>query len=176
MPYKKIPCPQCGQPKSAKAKTCRACLVPYERTPEWRAAMSARKSGIQPRGTGWTHSPETVAKMKSVWTEERREAKRKEVLARNPQARYHGLSSKEAARLVRRIGRCERCQHDGSESRLGVHHKNRDKHDQRLENLEVLCHRCHMQEHASAGETGFDSMWRKRKTIQDSTKASRPVS
>ena len=107
--------------------------------------------------------PKVGKKIEAWWTEERRQVKREEVLGRNPNARYHGLSCKSAARLVARIGRCERCNHDGSESRLDVHHKNRDKHDQRLENVEVLCHRCHMQEHAEAGETGFDLMWRKRK-------------
>ena len=77
-------------------------------------------------------------------------------------ARYHGLSCKEAARFVHRIGHCERCNHDGSESRLGVHHRDRDKHNQSIGNLEVLCHRCHMQEHAEAGETGWQVYHRKR--------------
>jgi 5-methylcytosine-specific restriction endonuclease McrA len=100
--------------------------------------------------------PEVGKKISEWWTPERREAKRQESMSRNPNARYHGLSAKSAARLVARIGRCERCHHDGSESRLECHHRNRNKHDQRLENLEVLCHRCHMQEHAEAKETGWD--------------------
>ena len=106
---------------------------------------------------------EVAKKIAAWWTEERREAKRQEILTRNPEARYHGLSAKEAAKLVQQIGHCERCQHDGSESRLGVHHKNRNKHDHRPKNIEILCHRCHMQEHAKAGETGWDSYHRKRR-------------
>ena len=102
-----------------------------------------------------------------MWTAERKELKRREMLRRNPNARYHGLSAKSAAHLVKRIGHCENCGHDGSRSRLGVHHANRDKHDHSLENLEILCHRCHMQEHAKAKETGWDSYHRKRKMNQD---------
>lgn len=110
--------------------------------------------------------PEVGKKIQAWWTEERREKRRQEARARNPNARYHGLSAKEAKKLVQRIGHCERCQHDGSESRLDVHHKDRDKHNHQLENIEILCHRCHMQEHASKGETGWDSYHRKRKTNQ----------
>lgn len=150
---------------SPTAQQCRKCKPTYERTPETLAKMSASLRGKPHPSMQGKKRPEIGKKIQEWWTPERREAKRQETMARNPDARYHGLSAKEAARLVRRIGRCERCNHDGSKSRLGVHHKNRDKHDQRLENIEVLCHRCHMQEHASAGETGFDSMWRKRKSI-----------
>ncbi len=42
---------------------------------------------------------------------------------------------------------CERCQHDGSESRLERHHRDRDVYNNVLENLEVLCDRCHTEEH-----------------------------
>jgi 5-methylcytosine-specific restriction endonuclease McrA len=86
-----------------------------------------------------------------------------EVLARNPDARYHGLSAKEAARLVREAGQCSRCGHDGSESRLDIHHIDRDKQNQAPENLEILCHRCHMREHAAAGETGWDRYHQKQR-------------
>lgn len=100
--------------------------------------------------------PDVAAKIQSWWTPERREAKRQEMLKRNPSARYHGLSCKAAARIVRSVGRCQRCGHDGSESRLGIHHKDRNKRNQRPSNLEVLCHRCHMREHADQHETGWD--------------------
>jgi len=39
---------------------------------------------------------------------------------------------------------CERC---GSVKKLQVHHKNEDRYDNRLENLETLCCRCHRQHH-----------------------------
>ena len=134
----------------------------YVRTEEHRAKMSAALKG-KPHPWILGHKrPAVGRKIAAWWTPERREAKRQEMLGRNPNARYHGLSSKSAARLVKRIGRCERCHHDGTESRLDIHHRNRDKHDQRLENLEVLCHRCHMQEHRD--EIGWAAYHAKRRT------------
>jgi len=161
MPRKKIPCPKCGQPMAATSAACRACSVPYERTPEVRRKLSDAASKPRPKARG-QRRPKAAKAIRRWWTPERREAKRQEMLKRNPDARYHGLSAKAAARLVQRIGQCEACGHDGSKSRLEVHHKNRDKHDHRLENLIVLCHRCHMQEHAAAGETGWDAYHRNR--------------
>lgn len=169
MPRRKVPCPMCDGCMSAGAQMCRACRNqhPYERTDNHRQRMSEALSGKPRPHLRGKKRPDISQALRRWWTPERREAKRQEMLGRNPGARYHGLSAKSAARLVARIGRCERCGHDGSESRLGIHHRNRDKHDHRLENLEVLCHRCHMQEHASRGETGFHSMWRKHRMNQD---------
>ena len=160
MPYKKVPCPVCGKPKSRHAKTCRSCSVPYERTDEWRQNMSQRLKGKSPRGVGWQHSEATRQKMKDVWTSERREMKRKEMLARNPYSIYHGLSCKAAQKIRQAIGHCENC---GSTQNLDIHHLNGDKHDHSLHNLTVLCHQCHMREHANQKETGWDSYWKKRK-------------
>jgi len=119
--------------------------------------------------TGRTHDyrsastrPDVAAKIQAWWTPERRAAKRAEALQRNPSARYHGLSSKEAARIVRSVGRCQQCAHDGSTSRLGIHHRDRNKRNQRTSNLEVLCHRCHMQEHRN--EIGWAAYHAKRQT------------
>lgn len=147
---------------AATAEQCRKCKPTYQRTDAHRAAMSATQAGKPKPWLKGQKRPKVARKIAAWWTPERREARRQQSLQRNPNARYHGLSAKSAASLVRRIGRCERCQHDGSDSRLGVHHKNRDKHDQRLENLEVLCHRCHMQEHAKAGEIGWSRYHQKR--------------
>ncbi len=135
--------------------------------------MSAALAG---RSCPWAKGkkrPDVGRKIAAWWTEERKEAKRQEMLGRNPNARYHGLSAKSAARLVQRIGYCERCNHDGSVSRLGIHHQNRDKHDHRLENLEILCHQCHMKDHAAKGETGWGAYHRKRKTTPCSPNTSR---
>jgi len=128
----------------------------YERTPEHRAKMSAAQTGKRHDWRSGSTRPDIAAKIQGWWTPERREAKRQEMLLRNPSARYHGLSAKEAKRIVRSVGRCQRCGHDGSESRLDIHHKDRNKQNQKPSNIEVLCHRCHMQEHAQAGETGWD--------------------
>ena len=116
----------------------------YERTPEHRAKMSAALQGKKHDWRSGSTRPDVAAKIQAYWTPERREAKRQEMLKRT------------AARIVKSVGRCQRCDHDGSESRLGIHHKDRNKKNQKPSNLEVLCHRCHMQEHATAGETGWD--------------------
>mgnify|MGYP001558574251 CR=1 FL=1 len=158
MPRKKVPCPKCGRLKSQEAELCRACKPSYERTPESRAKMSAALKG-KPKPTGWKHSEETKIKMRKHWTAERKEQKRQEVLARNPLARYHGLSCRAAKRLREAAGHCELC---GSTRRLDIHHRDRNKRNQALSNLQVLCHRCHMQEHAKTKETGWDSYHRKR--------------
>ena len=94
--------------------------------------------------TGQKDSPETLAKKRAYWTPERKEQRRIEMLKRNPKARYHGLSCKAAKRLVLAVGACQRC---GGKKRLGVHHRDRNKHNQTPANLEILCHRCHMREH-----------------------------
>lgn len=110
--------------------------------------------------TGQHDSPETIAKKRAYWTPERREERRRQALAKNPKARYHGLSTKQARRLVVAVGACQRC---GGKKRLSVHHRDRDKHNQTPANLEILCHRCHMNEHARTKETGWDSYHRNRK-------------
>ena len=128
--------------------------------------MSERLKGRKHDYRSASTRPDVAAKIAAWWTPERREAKRQEMLRRNPRARYHGLSAKAAARIVKSVGRCQRCDHDGSRSRLGIHHIDRDKHNQKPSNLEVLCHRCHMQEHAEAKETGWDRYHQRRRSNQ----------
>ena len=166
MPRKKIPCPECGQPMAATSKTCRKCVVPYERTPEHCQAMSVRQLGVPKLKLRGRKRPKVGKKIQAWWTAERREAKRQEMAKFHSTRPNRGLTKRELAALAHKVGRCEHCGGDGSESRLDVHHQNRDRRDNRMENLTVLCHRCHIQEHALAGETGFHSMWRKRKMIR----------
>ncbi len=44
--------------------------------------------------------------------------------------------------------KCERCNYS-KYAILQVHHKNRNRHDNRLENLELVCPNCHYEEHSS---------------------------
>lgn len=44
---------------------------------------------------------------------------------------------------------CERCGFDKHEAAIIVHHKNKDRSDNTLDNLEVLCANCHAIEHWS---------------------------
>ena len=124
--------------------------------------MSERLKGRKHDYHSASTRPAVAAKIQAYWTPARREEKRQEMLKRNLAARYHGLSAKAAVQIVRAVGSCQRCSYDGSESRLGIHHKDRNKRNQKPSNLEVLCHRCHMQEHAKAGETGWQSYHQRR--------------
>ena len=164
MPYKKVPCPTCQRPMDGRSSHCRKCKPTYERTPAHKERMSAVLTGKPKPYLRGRPRPDHAETMREWWTSQRREKRAAEMLSRNPNARYHGLSANAAARIVRAAGKCARCNHDGSVSRLGVHHRNRDKRDQSPENLEVLCHRCHMAEHAAAGETGWDRYHQRRKT------------
>jgi hypothetical protein len=115
--------------------------------------------------TGQKDSPETIERKRAYWTPERREQRRQQMLQRNPAAIYHGLSHRMAKRMCQLVGHCERCH---SPEQLDVHHRDRDKHNHTPSNLEILCHRCHMQDHAAQGETGWDSYHQKRKSHPDS--------
>jgi len=126
--------------------------------------MSALTAGKPKPHLQGRKRPEHSRQMREWWDEQRREEKRQEMLRRNPAARYHGLSARAAAALVAQVGQCQRCSHDGSTSRLEVHHIDRDKRNQAPENLLILCHACHMQDHAQAGETGWHAYHRRRRT------------
>jgi 5-methylcytosine-specific restriction endonuclease McrA len=134
----------------------------YERTPEHRARMSEALKGKPHIYRSASTKPEVASKIASWWTPERREAKRQAMLARNPQARYHGLSASEAAKLRASVGACQNCGATRADGRLDIHHRDRDKRNQAPENLAVLCHRCHMQIHSDAGEMGWSRYHRKR--------------
>lgn len=53
------------------------------------------------------------------------------------------------------LSACERCGFDRDKAILGVHHKDRDRHNNELTNLEVLCPNCHSMEHAKHVAHGF---------------------
>jgi 5-methylcytosine-specific restriction endonuclease McrA len=116
--------------------------------------MSAALTGKPHNWRSGSTNPKVAKKIQQWWTPERREAKRQELLKRNPDAIYHGLSCRGAAKIRKKIGQCQRC---GSPKRLHIHHKDRNKKNQETTNLEVLCLICHRLEHR--GEK------RKRKTL-----------
>jgi len=152
MPYAKVPCPKCGRPKSAEAELCRACKPTYERSPEHRRKLSKSLAGKAKPWLRGKKRPGHAKWMRDWWTPERRKEMSDRQLAQNPLARYHGLSCRGAKAVRQALSRCEKCGHDGSESRLDAHHRNGNKRDQSLANLVVLCHRCHMQLHSLQGD------------------------
>src|SRR3990167_2980963 len=156
MPSPKHPCPDCGQP--TRATRCRSCPAPYERTDAHRAKMTAALKGRPHNWRSGSTQTNVARKIQKWWTPERKEAKRLEMLQRNPNSRYHGLSARAAKRLTVAAGKCSRCPWT---KRLDIHHKDRDKRNQSPENLEVLCHRCHMQEHRH--EIGWAAYHRNRR-------------
>lgn len=46
------------------------------------------------------------------------------------------------------VEKCQRCGFEESPEILGVHHRDRDRRNNAMENLEVLCPNCHSMEHA----------------------------
>lgn len=53
--------------------------------------------------------------------------------------------------------KCVRCGFDAEPKILGVHHKDRNRKNNTLENLEVLCPNCHSLEHAKHTPHSFNS-------------------
>jgi IS30 family transposase len=58
----------------------------------------------------------------------------------------HKYKDGKSSRLYRTVITKDKCRKCGTTDDLGIHHKNDDHYDNRLENLEVLCNRCHMSE------------------------------
>jgi len=53
------------------------------------------------------------------------------------------------------VEKCERCGFDEPKQILGIHHKDRNRHNNELSNLEVLCPNCHSMEHMKHVSHGF---------------------
>jgi len=53
------------------------------------------------------------------------------------------------------LNSCERCGYDAEKSILGVHHKDRNRKNNSIQNLEVLCPNCHSLEHMKHVCHGF---------------------
>lgn len=51
--------------------------------------------------------------------------------------------------------KCNRCGYDKIKSVLEIHHKDRDRSNRKVDNLEILCPTCHQEEHFIAGDGRF---------------------
>lgn len=165
----KHPCESCGLP--TRRPLCRKCKPPYARTPEHNRLMSDRTTGI--RRPGWKPAstrPEIAEKIRATWTPERREAARLRGLKMSldqawrlrcglpgelnpmwedgrtaiPYARGWTRKAKAIA-WDRAAHRCELCQSDKPRD---THHKDFRKDNHSLDNLQVLCRKCHKRLHA----------------------------
>ena len=143
----------------------------YERTPEHRKRMSLATKGKPKAYPSASERPEVAEKIRRAWTAEMREAARCRGLrnAANPEWRLKiamslaeelnprweggrsvspyspGFGSK-----VRQLVRCRdgfACRQCGSTNHLCVHHKDFQKNNHDIENLELLCRKCHTRSH-----------------------------
>ena len=65
------------------------------------------------------------------------------------------------------IKNCERCEYNEHPEILIVHHRDRDRRNNDLTNLEILCPNCHALEHASESINGFFHKSTRRKRGKD---------
>jgi len=80
-------------------------------------------------------------------------------MRKRPEEVTRGIASRHARRL-KPAQPCERC---GTKRRSQVHHKDRNYLNNALENLERLCHWCHMQEHAPEIQARSARGWQTRR-------------
>lgn len=154
----------------ARLSEARKGKATYQRTPEHNQLMSARTTGIRRPGfRAASTTPEVAEKIRQSWTPEKREAARRRGFQfaqdaewrlrcglpgeQNPmwedgrtQIPYaRGWTRKVKELAWERAGyRCEICQSDKPHD---THHKDfrKDNHD--LDNLQVLCRKCHKRLH-----------------------------
>lgn len=164
VPRKVKRCPPCNEAFLKRRPT-------YQRTPEHRQRMIEATKGKPRPWNRVPRAPDVVQKLRDSWTPERREAARQRGLrfAQDPEWRlkialsvagpanprwedgravlpYSPGFSSVARRLVheRDAGRCQEC---GSTDHLCVHHRDFEKTNHDLENLILLCRRCHTRAH-----------------------------
>jgi len=172
MPRKRVPCPSCGDPKSAVAKLCKKCTTPYKRTPEIIARMKKSLSQVPHTWIIGTKRPDVGKKISKAWTPEMREAARirgllnaenREWLVKiaislsgenNPNYQGKGKESPYAPGWGRGYrdkirnranGECELC--EKKVGCLDLHHADFSKTNHAPDNLMVICRSCHKRLH-----------------------------
>lgn len=171
-------CVDCGKPVKRRVKRCPEChkidlrnRPQYERTDEWRKAMSERQKGKSGHGSGWKHDMSTRRKMSDAWTPEMRELARQRgrILASNKKWRIRIAQSVSGANNPRWRGgiskqkyapgfsktlknqirardkyTCQLCGKTESELgfKLSIHHSDYDKTNHDPDNLFSTCKRC----------------------------------
>ncbi len=70
------------------------------------------------------------------------------------------LTDARRAMLIQKAGKCSRCGYKKHPEILQVHHKDRNRRNNNVDNLEVLCPNCHALEHYLTG-TGLYSRHRR---------------
>lgn len=171
MPSRKKICPTCLDPMHPTASQCRKCKPTYDRSDAHRRLMSCRTVGRPKKYLTGGSLPGVADRIRQAWTDEKREAARLRGLcyasdpdwrlrcglpgeqnpmwedgrAQIPYAR--GWSRKVKALAWERAGyRCEICQ---SDTPRDTHHKDFRKDNHSLDNLQVLCRKCHKALHTS---------------------------
>lgn len=164
VPRKVKRCPPCHQENLKQRPT-------YDRTPEHRQRMSATLTGKPKDYPTGGSLPGVAAKIQAAWSPEKREQARLRGLqfAQDPEWRLKiaysvagpnnprwedgravlpytpGFASKVRQLVRERDG--NRCQSCGSTEHLCVHHRDFEKTNHDLDNLILLCRKCHTREH-----------------------------
>ena len=74
-----------------------------------------------------------------------------------------------------KMERCELCGYDEESRILVIHHKNRNRHDNALNNLRCLCPNCHALEHLGNKLSGFDPIFKNSSLTNGASNAPREV-
>lgn len=81
---------------------------------------------------------------------------------------WKGGSRSTARRIALRYGfNLNKCISCGKEGEMVVHHVDQNFHNNKLENLRILCHQCHNQLHGNGTEKRFQKGHKVSQTIRD---------
>lgn len=137
------------------AITCKICLKSFSVISfrEKTAKYCSRKCyyiGSRHRGKTWYKCKCCQQKFRGAASQKRVFCSRS-CVSKNKFTRFNPKFPDSALIAMRRRGlvkKCSRCGYRKNPNILGVHHKDRNRRNNRIENLEVLCANCHSVEHA----------------------------